>query len=192
MLPINDKSIIVYQYPASCPPLMNTTSDRTLETADKVVNLFSVLVLISLILGAMVSAGLVLVLIVMPIMGPKALPPEIAQYVQPSAWFVGAGSFVQTWLVYKNLTLTRMILASVRKGIPFTQDNVQRLNRIAAGIIAFLAIDIVNDVIRILAGNSDKMTNFSFSSWFVALMLLVIAQVFAHGVRMRTELEGVV
>lgn len=171
---------------------MNTTSDRTLETADKVVNLFSVLVLISLILGAMVSAGLVLVLIVMPIMGPKALPPEIAQYVQPSAWFVGAGSFVQTWLVYKNLTLTRMILASVRKGIPFTQDNVQRLNRIAAGIIAFLAIDIVNDVIRILAGNSDKMTNFSFSSWFVALMLLVIAQVFAHGVRMRTELEGVV
>jgi Protein of unknown function (DUF2975) len=97
------------------------------------------------------------------------------------------------------LWLLRGILFSVRQGDPFTQANVRRLRAIG------LALLIGTPVAELLMSAFDQAltssvrapgSGLSFSvpgtGVVAGLGVFVLAQVFAHGVRLREDVEGTV
>lgn len=171
---------------------MTAAHDRTLATACRIVDVFTWLTFFVLTTGLASCVLLMLAALIVDIHPHSALARPMAEFARPAMWLLLACAMAQSWLIYANLKRIREVLASVREGDPFTRDNLARLDGIVAGVIAYLAVDIVSNVVGTVAGLRNYPSDFSVSTWFVALMLIVVAQVFAQGVRMRTELEGVV
>ena len=88
------------------------------------------------------------------------------------------------------------IVESVRGGEPFTMDNAGRLRTIAWALLSLELLHIC--VVAIASAVSTKEVplrisgNFRPIDWLAILLLFVLAQVFAEGMRMREDLEGVV
>ena len=88
------------------------------------------------------------------------------------------------------------IVESVRGGEPFTMDNAGRLRTIAWALLSLELLPIC--VVAIASAVSTKEVplrisgNFRPIDWLAILLLFVLAQVFAEGMRMREDLEGVV
>jgi len=92
-------------------------------------------------------------------------------------------------------TILRRLLAmvdTVRGGDPFVIDNARRLHVIAWSVLAIELLRLL--VLAISTGVSlpGQMTGLTPAPWLAVLLLFVLAGVFAHGARMRTDLEGTV
>lgn len=92
-------------------------------------------------------------------------------------------------------TILRRLLAivdTVRNGDPFIEDNAQRLQWIAWGVMAIEVLRLIVMAIATAVRAPGDMSGFSPAPWLAVLLLFVLSGVFAHGARMRTDLEGTV
>jgi hypothetical protein len=103
-----------------------------------------------------------------------------------------AGAFV----AHRILTGLLQIVESVRAGDPFILDNAARLQAIAWWLLVAELLHIVVGALARLASTPAQRIDidwtFSFTPWIAVLLLFVLARVFAHGARMREDLEGTV
>lgn len=99
-------------------------------------------------------------------------------------------------LVHVVLRWMRAIVDTVRIGDPFIRDNARRLRGIAWCVLGGqglgLGIVAISKAVSTQAQPVDIGNSFSFTPWLAILLLFVLAEVFAHGARMRTDLEGTV
>ena len=107
-------------------------------------------------------------------------------------WFVAALPMV----VAVHLFLSRLldVVGTVRDGDPFVPANATRLRTIAW---CGFAIECLRWVFGVFAGamnaaGSNIAWSFSLSGWLAVGLLFVLAQVFAEGTRLRTDLDGMV
>jgi len=92
-------------------------------------------------------------------------------------------------------TILRRLLAivdTVRIGDPFILDNARRLDAIAWSLAALEGLRLVVAAIAATVWEAGRIDAFSFAPWLAVLLLFVLAGVFAHGARMRADLEGTV
>jgi len=92
-------------------------------------------------------------------------------------------------------TILRRLLAivdTVRVGDPFILENAERLNTIAWSVAALEGLRLVVAAIAAVVWEPGKIDAFSIAPWLAVLLLFVLAGVFAHGARMRADLEGTV
>lgn len=103
-----------------------------------------------------------------------------------------AGAFI----AHRILTGLLRIVESVRAGDPFVLDNAARLHAIAWWLLGAELLHLLVGVLARLAATPaqpiDIDWTFSFTPWIAVLLLFVLARVFAHGARMREDLEGTV
>jgi hypothetical protein len=92
-------------------------------------------------------------------------------------------------------TILRRLLAivdTVRVGDPFILENAERLTAIAWRVLALELLRLVVAAIAATVWEAGRIDAFSFAPWLAVLLLFVLAGVFAHGARMRADLEGTV
>lgn len=103
-----------------------------------------------------------------------------------------AGAFV----AHRILTGLLTIVESVRAGDPFVLENATRLNAIAWWLLAAELLHLLVGGLARLASTPTQTVDidwsFSFTPWIAVLLLFVLARVFAHGARMREDIEGTV
>jgi len=92
-------------------------------------------------------------------------------------------------------TILRRLLAivdTVRGGDPFILLNAQRLDAIAWSVLALEVLRLMVTAIASAVWEPGRLGGFSFAPWLAVLLLFVLSGVFAHGARMRADLEGTV
>jgi len=92
-------------------------------------------------------------------------------------------------------TILRRLLAivdTVRAGDPFILENARRLDAIAWSVLALEGLRLVAAAIAAVVWEPGRIDAFSVAPWLAVLLLFVLAGVFAHGARMRTDLEGTI
>ena len=92
-------------------------------------------------------------------------------------------------------TILRRLLAivdTVRVGDPFILDNARRLDAIAWRVLALEGLRLIVAAIAAVVWEPGRIDAFSFAPWLAVLLLFVLAGVFAHGARIREDLEGTV
>ena len=92
-------------------------------------------------------------------------------------------------------TILRRLLAivdTVRAGDPFILENARRLNAIAWRVLALEGLRLVVAAIAAVVWEPGRVDAFSFAPWLAVLLFFVLAGVFAHGARLREDLEGTV
>jgi hypothetical protein len=92
-------------------------------------------------------------------------------------------------------TILRRLLAivdTVRVGDPFILDNARRLEAIAWRVLALEGLRLIVAAIAAVVWERGRIEAFSFAPWLSVLLLFVLAGVFAHGARLRADLEGTV
>lgn len=102
------------------------------------------------------------------------------------------------WMVL--LWQIRRLLLSVREGDPFTSENVRRLRGMGFLLLFGFPLSVfITQIIerQLAAGSGVQALATRFPGDFgaapvVALGVFVLAQVFAHGVRLREDVEGTV
>ena len=95
-------------------------------------------------------------------------------------------------VVHTILRRLQAIVATVRDGDPFVLENARRLESIAWRVLALEGLRLVVAAIVRLVGDPFPAPPFSFAPWLAVLLLFVLAGVFAHGARMREDLDGTV
>jgi hypothetical protein len=97
-----------------------------------------------------------------------------------------------------HILLTRLlaIVETVRFGDPFVTGNAARLKTTAWALLGLELLHLAVGAIAASASSESQRLdihwNFSISGWLAVLLLFVLARVFAHGTRMRGDLEGTV
>ena len=103
-----------------------------------------------------------------------------------------AGAFI----AHRILTRLLQIVESVRAGDPFVLDNAERLHAIAWLLLGAELLHLLVGALARLASTPahpvDIDWTFSFTPWIAVLLMFVLARVFAHGARMREDIEGTV
>jgi hypothetical protein len=92
-------------------------------------------------------------------------------------------------------TVLRRLLAivdTVRGSDPFIAENVRRLDAIAWSVVVLEVMRLVIIAIAAAVWEPGRVGDFSFAPWLAVLLLFVLSGVFAHGARMRADLEGTV
>ena len=84
------------------------------------------------------------------------------------------------------------IVDTVRAGDPFILENARRLDAIAWSVLALELLRLMVLSITAVVWEPGKLGSFSFAPWLAILLLFVLSGVFAHGARMRADLEGTV
>ncbi|MET0582459.1 MAG: DUF2975 domain-containing protein [Pseudoxanthomonas sp.] len=95
-------------------------------------------------------------------------------------------------VVHTILKRLLAIVDTVRVGDPFILDNARRLEAIAWRVMALEGLRLVVATIAAVVWEKGRIEAFSFAPWLAVLLLFVLAGVFAHGARMRADLEGTV
>lgn len=98
-------------------------------------------------------------------------------------------------LVHVLLNRLQAIVETVRAGDPFVATNADRLRVIAWCLLGIQLCDLCFGAVSMtLAAGTDAVSGWTFSltGWLAVVLLFVLARVFAHGTRMRDELEGTV
>jgi hypothetical protein len=108
----------------------------------------------------------------------------------------------QAALFIAGLWLLRGIARSVREGDPFNAANVRRLRGIGFLLVLGVpAVELLDYSLRLQLFNSlpPSLGNISTAGWSVpgnellaGLGVFILAEVFAHGVRLREDVEGTV
>ena len=92
-------------------------------------------------------------------------------------------------------TILRRLLAivdTVRHGDPFIVQNARHLDAIAWSVLAIEVLRLMVMAIASTVWEPGRLGGFTFAPWLAVLMLFVLSGVFAHGARMRADLEGTV
>ena len=92
-------------------------------------------------------------------------------------------------------TILRRLLAivdTVRGGDPFIVQNVRHLDAIAWSVLAIEVLRLMVMAIASTVWEPGRLGGFTFAPWLAVLLLFVLSGVFAHGARMRADLEGTV
>jgi hypothetical protein len=92
-------------------------------------------------------------------------------------------------------TILRRLLAivdTVREGDPFILPNALRLDAIAWSVLGIEVLRLMVAGIAAVVWEPGRVGGFSFAPWLAVLLLFVLSGVFAHGARMRADLEGTV
>ncbi len=88
------------------------------------------------------------------------------------------------------------IVETVRTGDPFVAANARRLQAIAWVLFALqlvsLVVGAIDKAISTPGHPVDLDAGFSLNGWLAVLLTFLLARVFAHGTRMREDLEGTV
>jgi hypothetical protein len=95
-------------------------------------------------------------------------------------------------IVHAILRRLLAIVDTVRIGDPFILENARRLEAIAWSVLALEGLRLVAAAIAAAVWEPGRIDAFSFAPWLAVLLLFVLAGVFAHGARMRDDLEGTV
>jgi len=95
-------------------------------------------------------------------------------------------------IVHVILRRLLSIVETVRIGDPFTLANARHLDAIAWSVAALEVLRLIVAAIASAVWEPGKVQAFSFAPWLAVLLLFVLAGVFAHGARMRADLEGTV
>jgi hypothetical protein len=103
-----------------------------------------------------------------------------------------AGAFIG----HRILTTLLRMVDTVRDGDPFVLDNAARLHSLAWWLLGAEGLHLLVGALARLTSTPEQRVDidwsFSFTPWIAVLMLFVLARVFAHGARMREDLEGTV
>jgi hypothetical protein len=99
---------------------------------------------------------------------------------------IGAG------IVHTILRRLLAIVDTVQGGDPFILDNAKRLDAIAWRVMSLELLRFVVAGIAAIVWKPGQFDAFSFAPWLAVLLLFVLAGVFAHGARLRADLEGTV
>ena len=92
-------------------------------------------------------------------------------------------------------TILRRLLAivdTVRGGDPFIVENARHLDAIAWSVLVLEVLRLAVTAIASAVWEPGRLGGFSFAPWLAVLLLFVLSGVFAHGARMRADLEGTV
>lgn len=92
-------------------------------------------------------------------------------------------------------TILRRLLAivdTVRAGDPFDLQNARRLVLIAWSVLAIEVLRLTTLLIASTVGIPGHVSGLTPTPWLAVLLLFVLSGVFAHGARMRTDLEGTI
>lgn len=86
----------------------------------------------------------------------------------------------------------RSVLATLAKGDPFVPDNAPRLTRIAIALVAmelgsFAVIKLLNTFLNFSQIQANPHFDPNLAAWVSVAALLVLAQVFREGTRLRYE-----
>jgi hypothetical protein len=95
-------------------------------------------------------------------------------------------------IVHTILRRLQAIVETVRVGDPFILENARRVELIAWSVAAIEGLRLIVAAIAAAVWEPGKFDAFSFAPWLAVLLLFVLAGVFAHGARMRADLEGTV
>jgi len=113
--------------------------------------------------------------------------------------WVGAGlraivviGIIGAAIVHRILKHILAIVETVQKGDPFVLDNAHRLNTIAWSVLSLEVLRLSVAGIAAAVWEPGRFDAFSFAPWLAVLLLFVLAGVFAHGARMRADLDGTV
>jgi len=156
----------------------------------------TVLARIALVIGIIGLAATLAAALFQP--GWLAKPPLIGigsgkQDDIPSASLVVVALTMAAFaLLYDFADRLAQIVATVRRGDPFTTANAARLSRMAWLATGVFGINIAQTLITTYLPSNGMDTRMSFTGLAVALVLFVLARVFRHGAAMREDLEGTV
>jgi hypothetical protein len=170
---------------------MTSTSIRALTFARPVIQALTGLnVLYALAIGFLLVATFV-----MPGWAERALGRD--QGAKYTAVPFGLRAIVVIGLVGAAIahTILRRLLAivdTVRHGDPFVLQNARHLDAIAWSVLLLEVLRLVVAGIASAVWKPGLVDGFSLASWLAVLMLFVLSGVFAHGARMRADLEGTV
>lgn len=95
-------------------------------------------------------------------------------------------------IVHTILRRLLVIVDTVRGGDPFILDNARRLDAIAWSVLVLEVLRLGVNAIAAVVWEPGRLGGFTFAPWLAVLMLFVLSGVFAHGARMRADLEGTV
>ena len=156
---------------------------------------------ILMIVNWVVGAAIFTLLVFLPtrewIMNSLDLSPSLeAERVILGLRAVAVIGIAMVPLYYAILKRMLAIVETVRAGDPFVAVNALRLRAIAwvllvLQIIGFV-VGAINKAISTPGHPIDLDAGFSLNGWLAVLLTFLLAQVFAHGTRMREELEGTV
>jgi len=95
-------------------------------------------------------------------------------------------------IVHSILRHLLSMIDSVRCGDPFIHENALRLTAIAWSVLALEVLRLLVTAIASVVWEPGRLGGFSFAPWLAVLLLFVLSGAFAHGARMRADLEGTV
>lgn len=95
-------------------------------------------------------------------------------------------------MVHMILRRLLAIVDTVRDGDPFILENARRLDTIAWSVLVLEVLRLMVMAIAAVVWEPGRLGGFSFAPWLAVLLLFVLSGVFAHGARMRADLEGTV
>ncbi len=156
------------------------------------------LIVLNLVMGAAILALLIASLVARSwVMTALGVPPT----ADNGTLFIGMRGIMVIGIASAPLThivLSRLlaIVGTVRDGDPFVAENAARLQHIAWSV---LGLELLHVVVMWIAAtvatetvDLDLKWRLNVARWVTVLLLFVLARVFEHGTRMRTDLEGTV
>jgi hypothetical protein len=123
---------------------------------------------------------------------PLGLDPATMNPLAPAGLrTIMAIGLVVVAIVHMILRRLLAIVDTVRNGDPFVEDNARRLALIAWSVLALEILRLVVGAIATLWEPAHG-SGFTPAPWLAVLLLFVLSGVFAHGARMRADLDGTV
>jgi hypothetical protein len=124
---------------------------------------------------------------------PQILPPVVRVHLDttpPIAAFQLAGVELYAIGVIVIVQRLRRIFSTMTAGDPFHPDNVRRL-RIIGLVLALLEVDryIFGAVGRFVLHLPHQSVGLNLTAWFAVLVIVVLAEVFREGTRLRRDAE---
>jgi hypothetical protein len=124
---------------------------------------------------------------------PQILPPAVQMHLDVSApvsAFELAGVLLYAIGVAVIVQRLRRIFGTMTAGDPFHPDNVRRL-RIIGLVLALLEIDryVFGAIGHLLHARGGGAAGLNLTAWFAVLVIVVLAEVFREGARLRRDAE---
>jgi hypothetical protein len=157
-----------------------------------ILDVFYVVLWVILLVFAAVIVGLLLISF-----DPQVLPPAILAHAQILGHAPGLAAAVR--LAGAELSLIgvlvivqrlRRVFGAMTAGDPFHPDNVRRL-RVIALVLALIEINdyAFGAIDRFVLGAHVHAFTLNLTAWFAVLVIVVLAEVFREGARLRRDAE---
>jgi hypothetical protein len=105
-------------------------------------------------------------------------------------WLVGPAS---SFLVLAGAEILRGIVATARAGDPFVTANVRRIRVLAALTLGYIVLNVARSLLAIIIQDDldlrEAVPDISFAPIVSAVVLLALAQIWQHGVKLRADQE---